>query len=93
MEKRIEQILEQSVRPKLALHGGGVELLSMEEGTVHIQLLGQCSNCPASYLTTEQLILTELKDAIPEIQSVVAEQGISEDLMAQAKKLMGRHHG
>ena len=93
MREHVEQILDTQVRPQLALHNGGVELLGVDNGVVHIRLLGQCSNCPASYITTEQLILGELSQAIPKITQVVADHSVSEDLLAQARKLMGRNHG
>ena len=93
MQERIEAILDQAVRPKLASHGGNVKFLSVVDGVVYIQLLGQCSACPASYLTVEQLIAQELKGAIPEIQAVAAQQSVSEELLTQARGLMGRHHG
>ena len=93
MWDRVDQVLESRVRPHMALHNGGVELLGVDSGVVHIRPLGQCSNCPASYITTEQLILSELSQAVPEITQVVADHSVSENLLAQARKLMGRHHG
>lgn len=92
MWEQVEQILADQVQPKLAMHNGGVELLSVEGDTVHIRLLGQCSNCPASYLTTEQLILGELSSALPEIRHVFVNYSVSEDLLEQAKDLLRKNH-
>jgi hypothetical protein len=40
-----------SVRPYLAAHGGGVELLDVADGVVHLRLEGACHGCPSSSLT------------------------------------------
>ncbi len=89
----IERIINKQVRPQIITHGGDINLLSFDEGIVKIKLLGQCSSCPASYLTVKHLVLAELQKAIPEIIDVVVECSISDDLLAQARKLMGRSHG
>lgn len=89
MKERVRKILEERVCPQLALHSGGLELLDVREQTVYIRLLGQCAHCPASYLTTEQLIYTELAEALPgEIRAVSVEQTVSESLLEQARRLL-----
>lgn len=93
MLEQIEQILDEKVRPQLALHGGGIRSLSCEDGVYRFRLLGQCSNCPSAYLTTETLIREELQAAIPELTDVILVQMVSDDLLEQARALMGRHHG
>lgn len=93
MRSEIERVLNERVRPKLALHRGDLEVVKYENGVVHVRLLGQCSNCPASYLTTEQLIQAELSEALPEIKSVMAEHSISADLLEQAKMILEKRHG
>ena len=60
MLEKIEAVLNEKVRPKLAEHGGDLKVLKYEGGVVHIQLLGQCSNCPSAYLTTESVIQAQL---------------------------------
>lgn len=93
MLEQIEQILDEKVRPQLALHGGDIRSLSCEDGVYRFRLLGQCSNCPSAYLTTETLIREELQAAIPELTDVILVQMVSDDLLEQARALMGRHHG
>jgi Fe-S cluster biogenesis protein NfuA len=93
MWDQVEQVLQARVRPQLALHGGDIELLAVDDGVVHVQLLGQCSSCPSSYLTTQQLILRELRQTIPQISQVLEEQFVSESLLDQAKVLLGRRNG
>ena len=87
--ERIEQVLNGEIRPQLLLHGG-LETVSLMEGRYTFRLTGQCAGCPSAYLTTEELIRGTLLARFPELREVVLEQGVSEDLLAQAKRLL-RH--
>lgn len=87
--ERIEQVLDGEIRPQL-LHGGGLETVSLMEGRYTFRLTGQCAGCPSAYLTTEELIRGTLLERFPQLREVVLEQGVSEDLLAQAKRLL-RH--
>ena len=52
---RIEGVLEEKVRPNLALHGGNIRSLDCKDGVYRFQLTGQCAGCPSAMLTTESL--------------------------------------
>lgn len=91
MLEQIEQVLNEQVRPQLALHGGDIESLSCEDGVYRFRLLGQCCNCPSAYLTTETLIEEELLQAVPGLKQLVLVQQVSDDLMAQALSILRRH--
>lgn len=89
--ERIEQVLDGEIRPQLLLlHGGGLETVSLMEGRYTFRLTGQCAGCPSAYLTTEELIRGTLLARFPELREVVLEQGVSADLLAQARSLL-RH--
>ena len=90
MLKQIEQVLNERIRPQLALHGGDIWSLSCEDGVYRFRLLGQCSGCPSAYLTTESLIQETLLQTFPELKQVVLVQQVSDDLLDQAKAIL-RH--
>ena len=90
--KQIEQILNDKVRPQLALHGGDIQSISCEEGIYRFKLLGKCSGCPSAYLTTENLIREELMSSLSGLTDVVLIQGISDSLLEEARNLMGKRH-
>lgn len=72
LEKRIEQALE-TVRPGLKSHHGDVELVAIKlPDTVEVQLVGTCSNCPASTLTMKQGVEQAIKTYCPEIKKVIS---------------------
>ena len=90
MLEQIEQVLDEKVRPQLALHGGDIRSLSCEDGVYRFRLLGQCSGCPSAYLTTETLIQETLLQAVPGLEQVVLVQQVSDDLLDQARAIL-RH--
>lgn len=90
MLKQIERVLDETIRPQLALHGGDIRSLSCEDGVYRFRLLGQCSGCPSAWLTTESLIQETLLQAFPDLKQVVLVQQVSDDLLNQARAIL-RH--
>ena len=90
MLEQIEQVLNEKVRPQLALHGGDIRSLSCEDGVYRFCLLGQCSGCPSAWLTTESLIQETLLQAVPGLKQVVLVQQVSDDLLDQARAILRR---
>jgi len=68
---KIKQILDDEIRPAIAMDGGDCQLISYDEGIVTLQLQGACSTCPSSVLTLKMGIENRLREEIPEIQEVV----------------------
>jgi Fe-S cluster biogenesis protein NfuA len=74
IEQQIEQVFEQ-VRPALRMDGGGIELVKYDPqtGAVHVRLRGACVGCPMSQITLNMGVEAALRDAIPEVTEVIAE--------------------
>lgn len=66
---KIDQTLAK-IKPSLAAHGGGLELVSVKGTQATFRIVGACLGCPYSQMTfgaeMEELIKTE----IPEIKTV-----------------------
>lgn len=90
--EEIEKVLDEKVRPDLSLHGGDIRIEKLEDGVLHVRMLGHCSGCPSAELTMENLVNTELKEAFPELKQVVLVAGVSDDLIAEARKMLSRRH-
>ncbi len=69
--EQVEQVLVSQVNPAIASHGGGAKLVSVDDGTVYLELLGGCQGCGMASVTLRQGIEKILRDAIPEITEVV----------------------
>ena len=70
--QRIKKILDEEIRPAVALDGGDIVFHSYENNVLFVHMHGACSGCPSSTLTLKQGIQTRLQNEIPEIQDVVA---------------------
>jgi Fe-S cluster biogenesis protein NfuA len=72
LDRRVHGALGE-VRPYLEAHGGGVELLGIEEGTVRLQLQGSCSGCPSSAVTLKHAVEEAIYKAAPDVVDIVSE--------------------
>lgn len=75
VETRVREALDE-VRPYLESHGGGVELVGVEEGVVRLRLHGSCDGCPSSTMTLKLAIEDAIHRAAPDVLEVEAE-GVS----------------
>lgn len=89
--EEIERVLDRQVRPYLQSHGGELRSLSLEDGVYRFRLLGRCAGCPGADLTAEEVVAQALREAFPDLRQVVLVQEVSQDLLEQAKSLMGRN--
>ena len=92
MLEQIKVVLDERVRPFLKEHGGDVSVIGYEDGVLQLKLLGQCAGCPAASLTNEMIIQEEVTKAVPEVKRVMLVQGVSDELMAEARRLMTHGH-
>ena len=70
--RRILRILEEEVRPAVAMDGGDIVFAGFRDGIVELYMQGSCSGCPSSTATLKHGIEARLRDEIPEVQGVVA---------------------
>ena len=69
--KKINDILNQKVRPALAFDGGGLEILGLTGYTLRLRYQGACGSCPSSINGTLSAIESVLKrDVNPAIEVV-----------------------
>lgn len=69
--QRVVQVLAQQVNPSIAAHGGRAVLVAVEQGTAYLRLSGGCQGCAMATVTLSQGIETAIRQAVPEITSVV----------------------
>lgn len=88
----IEAVLDAQVRPLLRLHGGNVRLVQYADGVVSVALTGQCSGCASADATVTNLISAELKKAFAGVTEVRTVDGVSDALLADARRILARRH-
>ncbi|MCY7376125.1 MAG: NifU family protein [Pyrinomonadaceae bacterium] len=69
---RINELLDERIRPYLASDGGWLEILDLEDKTLKIRYQGACGSCPSSLTGTLMSIENMIKDEIDSEIEVVA---------------------
>lgn len=66
---RINEILDEKVRPALMMDGGYLEVLGIQDNTLNIRYQGACGSCPSSLTGTLMAIEGMLKQEVdPELE-------------------------
>ena len=71
IEKKIREILDNEIRPAVAMDGGDIQFYGYENGVVTLHLQGSCSSCPSSIMTLKMGVENRLRSLIPEVREVV----------------------
>jgi Fe-S cluster biogenesis protein NfuA len=69
---RIRGIIDNEIRPAVAMDGGDVVFVGFDGGVVEVMLQGSCVGCPSATATLRFGIEGRLREAIPEVESVVS---------------------
>jgi Fe/S biogenesis protein NfuA len=68
---RVQQVITEQVNPAIAAHGGGAELVSVDETIAYLRLFGGCQGCGLAQVTLKQGIERIILEQIPELTQVV----------------------
>ncbi len=70
--RRIKQLLNDNIRPAVAMDGGDITFVGFDDGIVKLRLMGSCSGCPSSTMTLKMGIEGLLTRMVPEVKEVEA---------------------
>lgn len=68
---KIQEILETTINPALASHGGWVKLRRIEGQDVYVEMGGGCQGCASSRATMKFGIERAIKEALPQVRNVI----------------------
>ena len=72
VSQKVQQLLDVSVNPALASHGGYAELVGVrDDGAVVVTMGGGCQGCSMSQATLSEGIRRAILEAIPEVAEVI----------------------
>ncbi len=71
IERKIREVLDNEIRPAVAMDGGDITFYGYENGVVTLHLQGSCSSCPSSIMTLKMGVENRLRSLIPEVREVV----------------------
>ena len=72
-DQAISDLLDEYVRPAVANDGGAIDFRGYGDGVVTVILKGSCAGCPSSTATLKGGIEALLKEHLPHVKEVVAE--------------------
>ena len=91
LEKDIEAVLDERVRPLLRAHNGDVELAGIDDGrNVRLRLLGACAACMGAEQTVNDVIAASIREACPAAGEILVETGVSRELIDEALRFLKR---
>ena len=70
VEQQITRLLEEEIRPALAMDGGDINYIGFAEGIVTVQMVGACGTCPSATATLKLGVERLLMEEIPEVRGV-----------------------
>jgi Fe-S cluster biogenesis protein NfuA len=68
----ILRVLEEEIRPALAMDGGDAVFVGFKDGVVRLHLRGACHGCPAATITLKWGIEQRLRRQFPQVAAVEA---------------------
>ncbi len=71
LAQQVQELITNRVNPGVAVHGGNVRLVGVEDGVVYLEFGGGCQGCGLTNVTLRQGIEVMLKNEIPAIRGVV----------------------
>ena len=70
LEERIMELIDSTVNPQIASHGGRIEVVGVEAGILYIEMSGGCQGCSASKYTLQYGVEQQIKSQFPEIKKI-----------------------
>lgn len=70
VERQIQDLLDERVRPFVAQDGGDIVFKKFADGIAYLEMRGACSGCPSAAATLKQGVENLLRHYIPQVQAV-----------------------
>jgi Fe/S biogenesis protein NfuA len=68
---RVKHVIEMSVNPAIASHGGSVTLVEVRDDVVYLEMMGGCQGCGMAAVTLAQGIRRIIMENVPEVRDIV----------------------
>ena len=69
--ENVQKIMDEKIRPGLAMDGGDIELVDVKDNKVFVKLTGACGTCPMSMMTLKMGVERVLKSEFAELEEIV----------------------
>ena len=74
---QIKELIEANIKPAVAQHGGVIEFISYDEGTLLVELGGACSGCASSTITLKLGVEQMVMHYVPEVTKLESQDDLN----------------
>jgi Fe-S cluster biogenesis protein NfuA len=71
VRRRVQQVLDEQINPGVAMHGGYVELLDVQDDNVYIRMGGGCQGCGAADVTLKMGVERLIREQVPQVRGIL----------------------
>lgn len=71
-DAKIMRLLDERVRPAVAVDGGDIEFVSFDHGTLTLKMKGACDGCPSAAATLQMGVMGLFSQLLPSVRQVRA---------------------
>jgi Fe/S biogenesis protein NfuA len=68
---KVQELLDSTINPAVAGHGGFVQLIDVKDNKVYLQMGGGCQGCGAADITLKSGIERLIREELPEVEEVL----------------------
>ena len=67
----VARVIADRINPGIALHGGYIMLVDVQDGVAYVLMSGGCQGCGMARMTLQEGVSRIIREAVPEIKEVV----------------------
>jgi Fe/S biogenesis protein NfuA len=67
----VARVITDRINPGIALHGGYIMLVDVQDGVAYVLMSGGCQGCGMARMTLQEGVSRIIREAVPEIKEVV----------------------
>jgi Fe/S biogenesis protein NfuA len=71
LRAKVQELIDSTINPAVAGHGGFIELLDVKDNKVYLAMGGGCQGCGAADVTLRSGIERLIKEELPEVEEIL----------------------
>ena len=68
---KVQELIDSTINPAVAGHGGFVQLMEVKDNKVYIQMGGGCQGCGAADMTLKMGIERLIRENVPQVREIL----------------------
>lgn len=68
---KVQDVVDSEINPQIAMHGGFIQILDVQERNIYIQMGGGCQGCGMADVTLKQGVERMIREHVPEVEAVL----------------------